>query len=195
MAEGRGIEPRIPDGKPRLSKPAQCHSASLPRWCSRQDSNLHYPRSERGDSASWPTRAWWSEKESNLRCLPYGWQFYRLLLSPLSDHSANGADGWTRTSTGQALNLLTLPNWPTSALVDHAGVEPALSHVLSMVPLPAWASGPKSYSVVGGGKRGRTAKTFEGRLFSRQVGLPAVPDPSAKLERAQRAIARAQAGT
>lgn len=31
MAEGKGVEPFIPDGKPWLSKPAQYRSASLPR--------------------------------------------------------------------------------------------------------------------------------------------------------------------
>ena len=115
MAEGVGVEPTSPFGKPRLSKPVQYRSASLPRdgaggrirtsklhglnvpdmpvllrprggesrdrtcdvyrvghrftggclrlwaylskWCARQDSNLHCPAPQAGDSANWPTSA------------------------------------------------------------------------------------------------------------------------------------------
>jgi hypothetical protein len=66
MAEGRGIEPRRDCSRQRLSKPLPYHSAILPGWWARGDSNSQPARSERAASASCTTRpSWWRVRESN----------------------------------------------------------------------------------------------------------------------------------
>lgn len=67
MAEGVGIEPTIPCGKPWLSKPAQYRSASLP-WSEREGSNLRRPRLQRGalPLSYVPMKCWRRVQESNL---------------------------------------------------------------------------------------------------------------------------------
>lgn len=83
LAEGVGVEPTSPCGEPRLSKPVQYRSASLPigsgawnrttvanfkgsrptterrrnEWCAREGSNLQTPDSETGACANSATRA------------------------------------------------------------------------------------------------------------------------------------------
>jgi hypothetical protein len=177
MAEGAGIEPAIPDGKPRLSKPAQYRSASLPmvgrvgveptisprsergaftslttaRWCRRSDSNRHCTGSRPADSANWPT-------------------------------SAYGPSRWTRTSTDQGLSLTPLP---IGLATDGAGrrnrtcTGPGLSRLL----LPVERVQRAAYLEEGG--RFELPSRLRGSLFSRQVrcAIPLNP-PSARTKSA-----------
>lgn len=66
-------------------------------------------------------------------------------------------------------------------LVDRAGVEPALNHVLSMGPLPAWASGPLFRITKSWRRRGGLNSQDRSQLFSGQRGLPALPNSSARI--------------
>lgn len=145
MAEGVGVEPTSLS-RANHGLASRCN-AVLPafrdEWCGREESNLQTARSERAAYASSATPAWWRGEESNLRRLPLGCRVYSPVLSPLSDLSVSGVRGGSRTHTVKLLGLVALPVGrlgPT--VVDRTGVEPVLNHVLSMGPLPAWASGP-----------------------------------------------------
>lgn len=63
MVGQEGVEP----SKSPRSERGAFTSLTTARWCRRQDSNLHCPAPQAGDSASWPTTAkWWASKDSNL---------------------------------------------------------------------------------------------------------------------------------
>lgn len=105
MAEGRGIEPLSPKGQPRLSKPARCHSASLPMVREVGLEPTESPRSERGAFANLTTRAC-DGRHGGSRT--HTAQALNLLTLPVGLRAV-GAPRWIRTSTNQGLSLTPLP--------------------------------------------------------------------------------------